>query len=167
MSKDQSSYLSPPLSRSQINTPSESSAVYVCQSGHAHRNMWNQLPWYTVLRLRVRALRAEFYHIVHISAVETRNLPRRIRIQLREIRSLPLGRIGGTPVIPTHPCLSTWKPSRSECTRQVKALTPWVSLYDLSLCLQGWEAAIESLRRHIQDSGMKHSCTQTSNSRNP
>ena len=155
----------PPPTRS-LNTPLESSADYVCPSEYAHRNMWNQLPWHTVLRLRARAMRSRLRRFVHISAVETRNLPRRIRIQLREIRSLPLGRTGGTAAVPDHPCLSTWKPSRSECTRQVVAQTPWASLYDLSLCLQGWEAAIESLRRHIRDSGTGHSCIQTSDSEN-
>jgi hypothetical protein len=153
-----------PLSR--LNSPIESSGGYICPSEYAHRNMWNRLPWYTVLRLRVVALRSMVRRFAHISVVEIRNLPRRIRIQLHEIRSLPLGRIGGIVAVPDHPCLSTWKPSRSEYIRQVTAQTPWVSLYDLSLCLHGWEAAIESLRRHIQDSGTEHSCTQKSDSPN-
>jgi hypothetical protein len=151
---------------SRFNTPS-ATIPYAGPLANAPQSTWPpRIPWHIAMLVRLKRVWEESYHIVYISVVEIRNLPRRIRIQLREIRSLSLGRIGGTAVVPDHPCLSTWKPSRSECTRQVMAQTPWVSLYDLSLCLRGSEAAFESLHRHIQDSGMEHICTQKSDSHN-
>jgi hypothetical protein len=145
---------------SQLNTPT-ATTPYAGLSDYAHQHIWNQLPWYDILQLQVRALRREFYHIVHISAVEIRNLPRRTKIPLHEIRSPSLARTEGILLVPNHPDSSIWKPSSSEYIRQLVARTPWASLYDLSLCHQGWQAAIESLRRHIQDSDKARTDTQT------
>jgi len=150
----------------RLNTPSEA-ARQSSRTGYLPRNSYSQLPWHIAVRVRLGAFRAELWRTVHISAVEIRNLPRRIRIELCEIRYLPLARTEGISLAPNHPDSSTWKPSSSEYIRQVVAQRPWASLYDLSLCHQGWQAAIESLRRHIHDSDKARKDTQTSNSRHP
>jgi hypothetical protein len=41
----------------------------------------------------------------------------------------------------------TLKTLRSDYITRLKAQKPWASLSDLSLCLEGWEAAIESILR--------------------
>jgi hypothetical protein len=154
----------PPPSRP--NTPSEA-AHRASRTVNVPQNIYSQLPWHIAMQVRLGAFRAELWRTVHIFAVETHNLPRRIKIQLLEIRYLPLARTEGISLAPDRPDSSTWKPSSSEYTKQVVAQRPWASLYDLSLCHQGWQAAIESLRYHIQGSGTAPKGTQTSDSRNP
>ena len=155
--------LLPPI---RLTTPSES-AHRASQTGNVPQNIYPRLPWHIAVRVRLGALRAELRRTVHISAVEICNLPRRIKTQLREIRYLPLARTEGISLAPNHPDSSIWKPSSSEYIRQARAERPWASLYDLSLCHQGWQAAIESLCRHIQDSDKAQKDTQTSDLRNP
>jgi len=148
------------------NTPSVPKHC-VPRKENGSQNILNRLPWHIAVLVRAVILWAEFYRAAHISAVEIRNLPHCIETRRRKIRSLPLARTEGISLVPDRSGLCIWKPSCSEYIRQVMAERPWASLFDLSLCLQGWQEAIESLRDHIRDSGKVQKGIEMSDSPNP
>jgi hypothetical protein len=131
------------------------------------RSILSQLPLHIALRMRARIQWANLCRIAHILEKEIRSLVHRSRVQLHKMEYLPTKQPVGMELIPTHPGSNIWKPSSIEHIRQAMVEKPWASLFDLSLCLEGWEAAIECARRHTADSCREQIEIQTSDSLKP
>ena len=130
------------------------------------QSILSQIPWHIALPMRLRILWASLWRIVCIIETEMGSSIHRISVRLHKMECLPIPSPSVIDLSHIHPSLNNWKPASIDYIRQVQAEKPWASLFDLSLCLDGWEAAVESCRRHIEDSCRAQTNTQKSDSRN-
>ena len=100
------------------------------------------------LRMRVQGILIRLQGRAHTFWLEVRSFRYRIQFQSNKTGCVQIVQCRDIPSLRGLPAYMS-KVSSSDCIKQLEARYPWVSLSDVSLYQQGWEAGVLSYARTL------------------